>query len=106
MKTFYQSNNTSSPRLTKREIDSLRRAATELLHLLRLRPPADDVVAVLDRDALGHVVDLVHADQPGRQLEHVVSEGDDDELGVLGALLDVVGDDGDLCDDMLASIEE
>ena len=26
-------------------------------------------------------------------VEHVVAEGDDDELGVLGALLDVVGHD-------------
>jgi hypothetical protein len=55
-----------------------------------------NVVLVLDGDALGHVVDLVHADQAGCQLEHVVAQGDDDELGVLGALLDVVCDDGDL----------
>ena len=27
------------------------------------------------------------------RVEHVVAEGDDDELGVLGALLDVVGHD-------------
>lgn len=51
------------------------------------------------------MIDLVHADQPGRQLEHVVSEGDDDELGVLGPLLNVVGDDGDLCVVTLASSE-
>lgn len=40
-----------------------------------------------------HVIDLVHADQPRSKLEHVVSQRDDDELGVLGALFDVSGDD-------------
>lgn len=88
---------TSPPRLAERKVDSLRRPAPELLRLLRLRPPAYDVVLVLDRHALGHVVDLVDADEAGGELEHVVPEGDDDELGVLGALLDVVGDDGHLC---------
>lgn len=30
---------------------------------------------------------LVNADEPVRQLEHVVAQADDDELRVLGALL-------------------
>lgn len=55
-----------------------------------------DEVLVLDGDALGHMVDLVDTNKAGCQLEHVVAERDDDELGVLGALLDVVGHDGDL----------
>ena len=48
----------------------------------------------VDGDALGAVVRLVDADQPVRQLEHVGPQRDDDELGVPGPLLDVVGDDG------------
>ena len=67
-----------------------------LLLLLPLGSRAYDIIAVLDRDALGHVVDLVHADQAGGQLKHVVAEGDDDELGVFGAFFDVIRDDGDL----------
>ena len=47
----------------------------------------------VDGDAVGGVVGLVDAYQPVCQLEHVVSQGDDDELGVLGPLLDVVGHD-------------
>ncbi|KAI6756206.1 hypothetical protein HG530_011942 [Fusarium avenaceum] len=42
------------------------------------------------------MIDLVHANQPRRELKHVVAQRDDDELGVLGALLDVVGNDRDL----------
>lgn len=48
----------------------------------------------VDGDALGAVVRLVDADQPVRQLEHVGPQRDDDELGVPGPLLDVVGHDG------------
>ena len=68
-----------------------------LLLLLPLGSRAYDIIAVLDRDALGHVVDLVHPDQARGQLKHVVAEGDDDELGVFGAFFDVIRDDGDLC---------
>lgn len=42
------------------------------------------------------MVDLVHADQPRSEFEHVVAQGDDDELRVLGALLDISSDNGDL----------
>lgn len=42
------------------------------------------------------MINLIDTDQPGRELEHVVPEGNDDELGVLGAFFDVGGDDGDL----------
>jgi hypothetical protein len=42
------------------------------------------------------MIDFVHAHQPRRELKHVVAQRDDDELGVLGALLDVVGNDRDL----------
>lgn len=55
-----------------------------------------DVVLVLNSDTLGHMIDLVHAHQPRRKLKHVVAQRDDDELGVLGTLLDVVCDDRDL----------
>lgn len=68
-----------------------------LLVMLLLRFPAtDNVVLVVDGDALGHVVDLVDADEAGRELKHVVAQRDDDELRVLGAFFDVVGHDGDL----------
>ena len=62
--------------------------------LLALRP--GNVIFVLDRHTLGHVVDLVHAHQSRRELKHVVSEGNDDELGVLGSLLDVICHNGHL----------
>ena len=65
-----------------------------MLLLLLARP--GNVIFVVDRDALGHVVDLVHTHQACSQLEHVVPERDDDELGVLGTLFDVVRHDGDL----------
>lgn len=42
------------------------------------------------------MVDLVHSHKSRRELKHVVSERDDNELGVLGTLLDVVGNDRDL----------
>jgi hypothetical protein len=63
-----------------------------LLLLLLLLALPHNVIPVLNRYTLRHVVDLVHAHQPRRQLEHVVPERDDDELGVLRPLLDVVGD--------------
>lgn len=44
-----------------------------LLLLLLLTSP-DYVVLVLNRDALRHVVDLVHTHQSSSQLEHVVSK--------------------------------
>lgn len=42
------------------------------------------------------MIHLVNTDETGGQLEHVVSERNNDELGVLGTLLDVVGDNGNL----------
>ena len=45
----------------------------------------------VEGDALGAVVSLVDPHQSVGQLEHVGPQGDDDELGVLGPLLDVVG---------------
>lgn len=51
--------------------------------------PADNIIAILNRHALGHMIDLVHAHQPRRELEHVIPQRDNDELGVLGAFLDV-----------------
>ena len=48
----------------------------------------------IDGDGLGAVVCLVDADQPVSQFEHVGTQRDDDELGVAGALLDVVAYDG------------
>lgn len=62
-----------------------------LLLLLLLLAPPHDVVLVLDRDTLCHVVDLVHAHQPSSQLEHVVSKRNDNELRILRPLLNVVG---------------
>jgi hypothetical protein len=42
------------------------------------------------------VIDLIHANEPGRELEHVVTQGDNDELSVLGAFLDIARYDRDL----------
>lgn len=58
--------------------------------------PPKNIILILDRHTLGHVVDLVDADEAGGQLEHIVAQGDDDELGVLGAFFNVVCHDGDL----------
>lgn len=55
-----------------------------------------NVISILNRDALGHMIHLVHAHEPAGELKHVVAEGDDDELCVLGAFFDVGGYDGDL----------
>lgn len=40
-----------------------------------------------------HVVDFIHADQTRSKFEHVVAQGDDDELRILGTLLDVARND-------------
>jgi hypothetical protein len=42
------------------------------------------------------VVDLIHADQPRSELEHVIAQRNDDELRILGALLDISSNDRDL----------
>jgi len=42
------------------------------------------------------MVDFIHAHEPGGQLEHIVSEGDDDKLSILGALFDITCYDRDL----------
>lgn len=63
-----------------------------------LAPP--DVIPILNRDALGHMVDLVNTHQPRRQLKHVVAQRDDNELGIARALLDVGSDNGDLKQDI------
>ena len=86
-------------RLTQLSIQLLLLMLILLLLLLLNRPsllglPAQrEVIAVLDRDALGHVVDFVDADEPLGEFKHVVAQADDDELRVLGAFLDVARDD-------------
>lgn len=42
------------------------------------------------------MVHLIYTHEPARKLKHVIAQGDDDELSVLGALLDVGGHDRDL----------
>lgn len=44
----------------------------------------------VDGDTLGTVVRLVDTYQAVRQLKHVVTQADDDKLGILGPLLDRV----------------
>ena len=39
-------------------------------------------------------MDLVHSDELVGQFEHIVSEGDDNELSVFGSSFDVVGNNG------------
>lgn len=55
-----------------------------------------DVIPILNRYALRHVVHLIHAHESARQLKHVVPQGDNDKLCVLGALFNVRCHDGDL----------
>ena len=57
---------------------------------------ANDVLIRVDCDTLCAILGLVNADEMVGQLEHVVSEADDDELGVLGAFFDVVSYNGDI----------
>lgn len=52
----------------------------------RLDLAQDDGFGV-DGHVLGGVVRLIDADEPVGHLKHVVSQGDDDELSVLGLLL-------------------
>ena len=42
------------------------------------------------------MIDLIHPDQPRRQLEHIIPEGNNNKLSILGALLDIRRDDGDI----------
>ena len=57
-----------------------------------------DQLTVVDRDRLSRVARLVDADEPVRELKHVGPERDDDELGRLCPLADVVGDDADVAE--------
>ena len=50
----------------------------------------------INRDTLGALVRLVDSNQSVRKLKHIVAQADDDELGILGSLLDIVGHDGDV----------
>lgn len=55
-----------------------------------------NVVPILDGDTLGHVIDLVDTNKTSGELEHVVPQGNDDKLGVLGSFLDVIRYDRNL----------
>lgn len=61
-------------------------------------------------DSLGNVKGLVDAYELLRQLEHVVSQGNNKELGIAGALLDIVTHDGDIfvvqgCVDLIHTVQ-
>lgn len=49
------------------------------------------VVLVVDCHALRHVIDLVDTNKPIRELKHIISQTDDDELGVFRSLFNVAG---------------
>ena len=51
--------------------------------------PSVQVVSILPRHALGHVVDFVYTDEPLSQLEHVVPQRNHDELCVLRTFFDI-----------------
>ena len=55
-----------------------------------------DIIPILNRNTLRHMVNLVHTHKSRRQLKHIISERDNDELGVLGAFFNVRGYDRDL----------
>ncbi|KZF21894.1 hypothetical protein L228DRAFT_162366 [Xylona heveae TC161] len=63
-----------------------------------------NIITILNGNALGHVINFIHADEARRELEHVVAERNDDELGVFGAFFDVTCHDGDLLDCQLVYI--
>ena len=50
----------------------------------------------VDGHTLGAVVCLIDTNKTVSQLEHVGSQGDDDELSISGPFLDVVGHNGDV----------
>jgi hypothetical protein len=58
------------------------------------RPP-NDIIPILNRNALGHVVDLINPYQPKRARTCCFS-GNNDELGVLRSFLDVARHDRNL----------
>ena len=43
-----------------------------------------------------HVVDFINTDQSCSELEHVITQGDDNELCILCPFLDIGSDDRDL----------
>jgi hypothetical protein len=51
--------------------------------------PTFDIISVLDRHTLGHVVDLVNTDKTRGKLEHIVSQRNDNKLCILRPLLDI-----------------
>ena len=55
-----------------------------------------DIISVFYRHTLRHMIDLVHSNESRGELEHVVSQGDDDELSILRSLLDITGNNRDL----------
>jgi hypothetical protein len=48
-----------------------------------------NVILILHRNTLSHMIDLVDSYQPFRKLKHVISQTDDNELCILRPLLDV-----------------
>lgn len=63
---------------------------------IQLRSGSNNKLSWIDCHALGCIVCFVDPNKPVRQLEHVVPQADDDELRVLGSLLDVVCHNGDV----------
>jgi hypothetical protein len=59
-----------------------------ILGQLRLSPQRQ-IIPILHRDALSHVVDFIDAHKPLGEFKHVVPQTDDDELGVFGAFFDI-----------------
>jgi hypothetical protein len=59
----------------------------------RLLTLKGQVVTILDRDGLGHVVNFVDADETLGKLKHVVAQRDDNKLRVFRPLFDVSGYD-------------
>lgn len=55
-----------------------------------------NVISIFNCHTLGHVIDLVYSNKSRRQLEHVVSQRNDNELSILCSFLDITGNDRDL----------
>ena len=55
-----------------------------------------NVILVIHRDALCHMIDLVDSNQSLSKFEHVISQTNDDELCVFRPLFNVARNDRDL----------
>lgn len=54
-----------------------------------LLPLLHQIIPILHRDTLRHMIDFIDSHKAFRKLEHIIAEGDDNELCVLRSFFDV-----------------